>query len=65
MPTDKELLQVLADGKPLSNTALAILSRKGLIKVDDVTNSDTQPGQRDLMFTGIITERGRRVLEGE
>ena len=60
--TDKEALQALQKGQRLSNTALALLSRKGLIKVSDVTNMDSPPGERELLFISI-TERGRRMLE--
>ena len=35
--TDKEALQALQKGQRLSNAALALLSRKGLIEVTDVT----------------------------
>jgi hypothetical protein len=61
--TEKEALQFLARGESVSNTLLAKLSRNGLIEVDDVTNMESPPGDRELLFI-CITARGRRVLEG-
>ena len=61
--TEKEALQALQKGQRLSNAALAHLSHKGLIEVDDVTNMDSPPGEREYIFT-FFTERGRQVLEG-
>ena len=63
LSTEKDALQALTNGQRLSNAVLAHLSRKGLIEVDDITNLDSPPGERELLFISI-TERGRRILEG-
>jgi hypothetical protein len=60
--TDKKSLLALQRGDRLSNAELALLARKGLIQVDDVTNMDSPPGAREYKFT-FFTERGRRLLE--
>jgi hypothetical protein len=60
--TEKQALEALQRGDRLNTSFLARLSRKGLIKVSDITNLSTPPGQQELLFTGI-TESGRKVLE--
>jgi hypothetical protein len=61
--TEKQALEALTRGQRLSNAVLAHLSSKGLIEVTDVTNMDSPPGERELLFT-FITQRGKKVLEG-
>ena len=62
MITDKRSLLALQRGERLSNAELLLLARKGLIQIDDVTNMDSPPGEREHKFTSF-TERGRRLLE--
>jgi hypothetical protein len=57
----KELLQALVRGEKLSNVLLKSLALQGLITVRDVTNNDTPPGERELLFIAL-TEKGRREL---
>jgi hypothetical protein len=61
--TDKEALKALQRRETPSNAVLESLSRRGLIKVSDVTNNNTPQGQREWLFINF-TERGRKVLEG-
>jgi hypothetical protein len=61
--TEKQALEALIAGQRLSNALLAHLSERGLIGVSDVTNMDSPPGERELLFTSI-TERGKSILEG-
>ena len=62
---EKRLLQRLQRGERLHSVVLRDLAfRKDLITVDDVTNNDSPPGEKEYLFINI-TERGRRLLESK
>jgi hypothetical protein len=61
---NKQLLQRLQRGERLNSSVLSDLAfSKGLITVDDVTNMDSPRGEKEYIFINI-TERGRKLLEG-
>ena len=63
MAADKEALQPLRWGRRFGNATLALLSRSGLVNVDDVTTLGSPPDERGYLFI-CFAERGRIVLEG-
>ena len=56
-------VKALERGEKLNNDELSVLAKMKLIEVSDVTNHDTPPGQRDLLFL-FFTEKGKAILEG-
>lgn len=62
---EKQLLQRLQRGERLHSAVLRDLAfHKGLITVDDATSNDSPPGEKEYIFIHI-TERGRKLLEGD
>jgi hypothetical protein len=61
--TDKKSLLALQRGERLSSAELMLLTRKGLIQVDDARNMDSLRGIHEFTFIAF-TARGKKVLEG-
>jgi hypothetical protein len=57
----KQLLVQLDRATKLDSSVLKALADKGYVKVSDVTNHQTPPGQKEYLFIDF-TEEGRRVL---
>jgi hypothetical protein len=58
----KQMLEQFNRGARLDSSILERLDGQGYIKISDVTNFQTPPGQREYLFIDF-TEKGRKVLQ--